>query len=131
MSDTIDDLIGSECTRRMWAREERRERRERLNRKAGMAMVAMAPQTKRAKMPAKKPVETDTYSGRFAVRLHSLRAGRDVDRIVSAIKRAGFDRCSKATYYNWEGGVYDPPIDALPALAKALGVSVPELFPSK
>jgi transcriptional regulator with XRE-family HTH domain len=93
--------------------------------------MTVAVKENRRAMPAKKPVEQKTYNGRFAERLRSLRDGRDVDGIIAAIQRAGFSRCSKATYYNWEGGVTDPPIAALPALAKALGVSVPELFPAK
>lgn len=91
-------------------------------------MPQTLPDNRRAKMPAKKPVP-DNYNGRFADQLRHLRAGRDVDKIVAAIARAGFKRCSKATYYNWEGGVTDPPIEAMPALAKSLGVTVPELFP--
>lgn len=83
----------------------------------------------RRAMPARKPVNEKLYSGRFADRLRELRGERDVDRILAAIAKAGFGRCSKATYYNWEGGITEPPIDALPALAKALGVTVPELFP--
>jgi transcriptional regulator with XRE-family HTH domain len=93
--------------------------------------MTMAVKENRRAMPAKKPVEQTSYNGRFAENLRTLRAGRDVDKILAAIERAGFSRCSKATYYNWEGGVTDPPIAALPALAKALGVSVPELFPAK
>ena len=93
-------------------------------------MIAVAKQDKRA-MPAHKPVPQTSYSGRFAARLRELRDGRDVDKVLVAIQRAGFKRCSKATYYNWEGGVTDPPIEALPALAKALGVHVPDLFPAR
>jgi transcriptional regulator with XRE-family HTH domain len=93
--------------------------------------MTMAVKENRRAMPAKKPVEQTTYNGRFAERLRELRDGRDVDAIIATIHKAGFKRCSKATYYNWEGGVYDPPIAALPALAKALGVSIPELFPAK
>jgi hypothetical protein len=102
-----------------------------LNKKEVMAMLATVNKDRRAKMPAKIPVPQTSYSGRFAERLRTLRAGRDVDKILAAIERAGFKRCSKATYYNWEGGVTDPPIEALPALAKALGVTVPEMFPTR
>jgi len=82
-------------------------------------------------MPAKKPVPQTSYSGRFAENLRTLRAGRDVDKILASIERAGFKRCSKATYYNWEAGKTDPPISALPAIARALGVEVSDLFPTK
>lgn len=95
-------------------------------------MVAVVRDNRRAtKMPAKIPVPQTSYSGRFAERLRELRAGRDVDKMIDRIAKAGFKRCSKATYYNWEGGVTDPPIEALPALAKALGVAIRELFPER
>lgn len=86
---------------------------------------------KMGRMPAKKDADTSTYRGRFAARLFSLRAGRDVDRIIAAIERAGFDKCGKSTYYSWESGRTEPPFEALPALAKALGYDIAELFPKK
>lgn len=91
----------------------------------------MARHSKGASVPAKKEVDTSTYRGKFAAQLYELRAGRDVDRIINAIRRAGFDKCAKSTYYSWECGRTEPPFDALPALARALGTSIPDLFPTK
>lgn len=79
-------------------------------------------------MPAKKEIDTSTYGGRFAARLRELRAGRDVMKIVASLKRSGHE-IGRATYYNWESAAYDPPLNVLPALAKALGCKVSELFP--
>ena len=84
-----------------------------------------------AAVPAKKDVDQSTYRGRFAARLFLLRAGRDVERIIAGIERAGFDKCGKSTYYSWESGRTEPPLDALPALAKALGVKIEDLLPPK
>lgn len=80
-------------------------------------------------MPAKKTTPDDTFRGRFANRLNELRAGRDVEKIVKAIARAGY-KISRATYYNWEAATNEPPMSALPAIAKALGAkSIADLFP--
>lgn len=76
--------------------------------------------------PAPKAPDQSTYSGRFAARLRSLRekAGVNVSDLVSA---AGV---SQSTYYNWEAGATTPPLNAMPALAKALGLkSTRVLFP--
>ena len=81
-------------------------------------------------MPAKKEIDTSTYRGRFAARLRELRAGRDVKALVK--KMAKLDcSISVATYYNWEAATFDPPIQAIPVLAKVLGVAIAELFPEK
>jgi transcriptional regulator with XRE-family HTH domain len=84
----------------------------------------------RGSMPAKKETPDDTYRGRFANRLHELRAGRDVPKIVKALAKAGC-KISRATYYNWESAASEPPFSALPAIAKVLGVkSIADLFPN-
>lgn len=80
--------------------------------------------------PARKEPDESTYRGRVSRLWIALRAGRDVDDIAKAVRKAGH-KCSKATYYNWETGVTDPPIAALPAIAKALSVQVADLFPKK
>ncbi len=80
-------------------------------------------------MPAPKPISLDTYRGRVAARLRKLRNGRDVERLVGAMAKAGFEIRTSRTYYNWERGDTDPPIEAFPSLAKALRVSVHDLFP--
>jgi len=75
--------------------------------------------------PTRKPPSTDTYSGRFAERLRKLRekAGLTVDEVVET---TGFPR---NTLYNWEAGKRQPPLDAYPILAKALGIKVRTLLP--
>ena len=83
-----------------------------------------------ADVPARLPPDK-SYRGRVSRIWIDLRNGRDVGGIVAAIKRAGYERVSIGTYYNWEGGKTDPPISALPAIARALGVTVAELFPDK
>lgn len=70
--------------------------------------------------PAKKAPDQTTYSGRFAARLRMLRekAGLSVDEAVSKIAKAGFETTRKSIY-NWESGIRQPPIDALPSMASA------------
>ncbi len=43
---------------------------------------------------------------------------------AAAITQAGFT-CKGRTYYGWESGKRQPPIDSLPAIARALGKSSP------
>lgn len=82
----------------------------------------------RGNMPPKKDTPDD-YRGRFANRLNELRAGRDVEKIVKALAKAGC-KISRATYYNWESAASEPPFNALPYLAKVLGAkSITDLFP--
>lgn len=73
---------------------------------------------------------TKDFRGRVSQLWIHLRAGRDVEKIAAAVRKAGC-KCSKATYYNWESGETDPPISAYPAIAKALGVQVADLFPTR
>lgn len=83
----------------------------------------------RGSMPPKKDTPDDSFRGRFANRLNELRAGRDVEKIVKALNKAGC-KISRATYYNWESAATEPPFSALPALAKVLGAAhVGDLFP--
>lgn len=79
-------------------------------------------------MPAKKEIDTTTYRGRFAARLRELRGDKDVAAILKSLEKSRHG-IGRATYYNWESAVTDPPLNTLPALAKALGVTVHELFP--
>lgn len=81
-------------------------------------------------VPARKEPDAETYRGRVSRHWIQLRAGRDVEAVAAAVRKAGV-KCSRATYYNWESGETDPPIAALPAIAKALGVKVADLFPAK
>ena len=81
-------------------------------------------------VPARIEPDEDSYRGRFSARLFTLRKHRDVAEIVKAVRKAGFSKVTRSTYYNWEGGKTDPPIAALPAIAKALGVKIADLFPA-
>lgn len=80
----------------------------------------------------KKPDET-TYAGRFAARLRVLREKRGLtgqDAAV-AITEAGYS-VAQRSYYAWEAAQNEPPLDALPAIAKALGLrGVRDLMPTK
>ena len=81
--------------------------------------------------PAAKPPDASTYSGRFAARLRQLReqTGMTGQEAVAAINAAGF-QVKQTTYYNWESGRSEPPLNAVPAIAQALGLkSVRVLFP--
>jgi len=75
----------------------------------------------------RKPVDTDTYEGRFAVRLRSLRekAGLTVEELA---EQSGIPT---RTLWNWESNTKIPGIDRLPKLAESLGISVRTLMPPK
>lgn len=82
--------------------------------------------------PAAKEPDQSTYGGRFAARLRTLRekAGLTIDQYVEKVAKCGY-KVGKSTAYHWEQGHTDPPLDAMPAVAKALGLkSVRGLFPS-
>jgi transcriptional regulator with XRE-family HTH domain len=83
---------------------------------------------KKKTMPRqRKEVDTSTYSGRFAVRLRALRdkTGMSADAFA---EKHGFAR---ATFYNWESGRKVPPLDKLPEIAKAFGMSIAKLLPKE
>ena len=98
--------------------------------------VAKRPSTmarsKGASVPPRKKTNTTTYRGRFSARLRKLReaAGLDVESMVAAVNRHGYE-CSTAAYYHWENGTAVPRIDALPSLAKALGLTPADLLPDR
>ncbi len=77
--------------------------------------------------PARKPPDTSTYSGRFAVRLRMLRekAGLSVEEV--AIETG----ISTRTWYDWESGRTEPKLNVYPTLAEALGLKVRTLLPEK
>lgn len=79
-------------------------------------------------MPAKKELDLTTYRGRFAHRLRQLRGDRDVAAVLKSLDKSRHG-IGRATYYNWEAGATDPPLNTIPALAKALGCKVSDLFP--
>jgi len=72
-------------------------------------------------------IDTSTYSGRFAVRLRALREKSGMS--VPELSRKTV--IPKLTLYRWEQADRDPPLNALPILAKALGVSVRALMPKE
>ena len=75
----------------------------------------------------RKEVDVSTYTGRFAVRLKSLRekAGLTVDQLA---EKSGIP---KKTLYNWESGIREPLIGQLPQLAESLGVKTRTILPEK
>ena len=79
-----------------------------------------------------KPIDESTYGGRSAARLRALRekTGMTGYQVAEAISNEGF-QCGERTYYGWESGRADPPIDSLPFIAETLGVSIRTLFPSE
>ena len=82
--------------------------------------------------PAKKQPDTKVYSGRLAAQIRELReaAGLSVEAVAAAMTRGGY-QISAPTLYHWENGNREPALDALPALAKALKVSLIDLFPKR
>jgi transcriptional regulator with XRE-family HTH domain len=79
-----------------------------------------------------KQVDESTYSGRLAARIRALRNERkmDVETLAKAVTKKGY-KLGTSTLYHWENGTLQPNIDAMPAMAKALGVTLTELFPAK
>ena len=78
-------------------------------------------------MPARKEPSTETYSGKFAVRLRTLRerAGLTIEDLVVATG------IPERTLYRWEAGIRQPPVDTYPILAQALGVKTRTLLPDE
>ena len=73
--------------------------------------------------PPKEP-DDSTYFGRIALRLKALRiaANFDHDKAADRITKAGYS-VAVSTVYRWEQGKTQPHVEALPAIAKAYGVS--------
>jgi transcriptional regulator with XRE-family HTH domain len=71
--------------------------------------------------PAPKAPDESTYSGRFAARLRSLRekTGLSAEAFADAIISEGHVITSR-TYYRWESGQSEPPLNVYPVLAKLL-----------
>ena len=70
-------------------------------------------------------VDTNTYAGRFAIRLRTLRekTGMSVEEI------AELTGIPKRTLFNWESGRCAPPVESYPKLAEIFGVKVRTLLP--
>jgi transcriptional regulator with XRE-family HTH domain len=79
--------------------------------------------------PATEP-DPDSYLGRVAMRLKALReaAGLEPDEAATKISRAGY-KVGMSTVYRWEQGRTQPHIEALPAIAKAYGVTARVVLP--
>jgi len=73
----------------------------------------------------RKAVDTSTYTGRFAVRLKTLRerAGFTVEELAEVTG------IPKPTLYHWEIAHTTPSFEQLPILAKALQIRVRTLLP--
>jgi len=72
-------------------------------------------------------VDTKTYSGRMAVRLRELREAKGMT-VEAFAEKVGAPR---STAYAWENATVGIDIDALPRIAKVLGVTIAELLPAK
>ena len=84
--------------------------------------------TTRRMSPARKSPDTSTYSGRFAVRLRSLRekAGLSVEELADELE------ISTISVYKWEQGKSAPNVADFLKIAEALQLkSVRTLFPEK
>ena len=75
-------------------------------------------------------LDLNTYSGRFAANLLKLRTKSKMtgQQAAAAIEEHGY-ALKWRTYFSWELGEREPPLDALPAIAAAFGVSIRSLFP--
>ena len=82
--------------------------------------------------PAEKEADMTTYSGLLANQMRVIRqkSGKSLYQIVERMAKYGWP-VSVAAYRHWENGTRKPPIDALPYIAKALGVKLHELLPAK
>jgi len=71
--------------------------------------------------PARREPDTNTYSGRCAVRLRALREkhGLSVEDVATACD------CTTRTIYKWEAGHTYPVTKMLPTLAKLYGLKSP------
>lgn len=81
--------------------------------------------------PAPIPPDDSTYSGRVATRLKELRvkANLTVEEMVERLAKNGVS-VAVNTYYHWEAGRRDLPLNAVPAIASALSLrKMSKLFP--
>lgn len=75
----------------------------------------------------RKEVDQSTYSGRVAARLRILRekSGKTVPEMAKALGIAA------PTYYSYENARLELPLNLIPSLCEALGISVRQLFPKE
>ena len=55
---------------------------------------------------------------------------RVCEEVVAAISKNGYE-VAVATFYHWEVARREPPLDAFPAIAGALGLKIRTLFPTE
>jgi len=82
--------------------------------------------------PATVEADDTVYSGRLAKAMRAIRTKNSLS-VVETIQRmgkAGYP-ISEAAYRHWENGTRVQHVDAIPALAKALKVTIHELLPQK
>lgn len=87
----------------------------------------------RRSMPPKNKIDTSTYLGRVAVRLHALRieAGLSVEKLSDRLIKAG-SKATPSTIYSWEQGRSTPHVSDLPLLAKVYKLDTPgDVLPPK
>ena len=72
-----------------------------------------------------KPLKLKTFSGQVAARVRELRAKRKLS-VPEAAAAAGVP---PSTWYRWENAA-EIRLDALPAIAKALGTTPRQLLPA-
>lgn len=75
---------------------------------------------------AKQP-KTDTYAGRVAMRIGELRRATGLTGAEVADKL----KLPHSTYYVYENGSREVPLDLFPRLARVLGVTVREILPER
>jgi transcriptional regulator with XRE-family HTH domain len=75
----------------------------------------------------RNPVDTSTYSGRFAARMRALREKTGLTMEELADKTG----VSVATLYSWENASRSPVNDDLLNVAKVLNVNVRNLLPKE
>ena len=82
--------------------------------------------------PARKEPDISTYSGRIAKRMQRLRldAEKSVQEVIVSMEKNGYS-IGEPAYRHWENGTRPQHVNALPAIAKALGVKLEELLPKK
>jgi DNA-binding XRE family transcriptional regulator len=100
--------------------------------RATLIATSVSPETPTVSPRPPKQPRTATYSQRLAARLRALReeSGLTVDELLAKILRAGY-KLSRVTLYQWEQATRSVALDAVPAIAKALGIPARDLFPER
>lgn len=81
----------------------------------------------------RKPSSPDssTYAGRVAARLRELREkkGLTVEHMVNSLNTLHGANIKPVTYYTYEAGSRDLPLNLFPAVASVLGTSIAKFLP--